>query len=69
MTHLHSPLYSLVRFVEHAVVRTVGVVLGVVLACVGLAMGVTIVLLPIGIPLGLGGALLILLSISMPADT
>jgi hypothetical protein len=40
--------------------RAVAVVLGIVLMVSGLGMGVTMVLLPIGVPLGLVGLLLIL---------
>jgi hypothetical protein len=34
------------------------IVVGLILMIVGLAMGVTIVMLPVGIPVGLGGVLL-----------
>lgn len=44
------------RFALHAL----AIVLGVVLAVAGLAMGVSIALLPIGIPTGLGGLLLLM---------
>ena len=43
---------------QFAVTISIAVVLGVILMISGLAMGVTMVLLPIGIPLGLGGLLL-----------
>jgi hypothetical protein len=44
------------RFLGH----TVAIVLGLILMIAGLAMGVTMVLLPVGIPVGLGGLLLVL---------
>jgi hypothetical protein len=43
--------------------RAVAVVLGVVMMVSGLGMGVTLVLLPIGVPLGLMGLLLVLWAI------
>lgn len=47
-------LESSERFLGH----TIAVVVGFVLMIVGLGMGVTMVLLPIGLPLGLGGLVL-----------
>src|SRR5262245_15141525 len=44
------------RFLGH----TAAIVLGLVFLFSGLAMGVTLVLLPLGIPMGLGGLLLCL---------
>lgn len=44
------------RFLAH----TAAIVLGVVLMFVGLGMGVSLVLLPLGLPVGLGGVLLLL---------
>jgi hypothetical protein len=44
------------RFMGHAG----AVVLGLVLMIAGLAMGVTLVLLPVGLPVGLGGVLVFL---------
>ena len=44
------------RFVGHAL----AIVLGLILSVIGLAMGVSIALLPIGIPVGLGGLALLL---------
>jgi cytochrome c biogenesis protein CcdA len=43
------------RFFGH----TLAVVLGLALMLVGLGMGVTMVMLPIGLPLGLAGVLLV----------
>lgn len=54
---------SLRRFVasgERFVGHTVAIVAGLMLMIAGLAMGVTMVLLPLGIPVGLGGLLLFL---------
>jgi hypothetical protein len=44
------------RFAAHAL----AIVMGVILTVVGLAMGVSIALLPIGIPVGLGGLALLM---------
>jgi uncharacterized membrane protein YccF (DUF307 family) len=44
------------RFAAHAL----AIVLGLILSVAGLAMGVSIALLPIGIPLGLAGLLLLM---------
>jgi hypothetical protein len=44
------------RFLGHSAATVVGVILMIV----GLAMGVTMVLLPVGIPVGLGGLFIFL---------
>jgi len=45
-----------VRIIEHGT----AIVVGVVLLILGMGMGVTIVLLPVGIVVGIGGAILFL---------
>jgi hypothetical protein len=44
--------------------RTIAIAMGTILMIVGLGMGVTMVMLPIGLPLGLGGLLLVLFALS-----
>jgi hypothetical protein len=44
----------------------VAIVLGLILAFAGIALGVTLVLLPVGIPLGLLGLMLILWGATAP---
>jgi hypothetical protein len=50
----------MLKTTERLLGHAIAVVVGVVLMIAGLGMGVTMVLLPIGIPLGLGGVLLCL---------
>ncbi len=58
MSDRHTSGRDLLHKSERILGHTLAVVLGVILMISGLAMGVTMVLLPIGIPLGLGGLLL-----------
>ena len=58
MSDHHTSGRDLLHKGERILGHTLAVVLGVILMISGLAMGVTMVLLPIGIPLGLGGPLL-----------
>jgi hypothetical protein len=43
---------------ERVLGHTIAIVAGIILMAVGLALSVTMVLLPIGLPVGLGGVLL-----------
>jgi hypothetical protein len=54
----HDSGRHLLRTGERFLGHTIAIVVGMVLVIAGLAMGVTMVLLPIGIPVGLGGLLL-----------
>jgi hypothetical protein len=54
----HKSSWHLVTTGERFLGHTIAVVVGMVLVIAGLGMGVTMVLLPIGIPVGLGGLLL-----------
>jgi uncharacterized membrane protein YccF (DUF307 family) len=56
----HASVRSIVVSGERFLGHTLAIVVGFMLMIAGLAMGVTIVLLPVGIPVGLGGLLLVL---------
>lgn len=60
MSSVPAPLHHAwdigVRVLEHAAT----VLLGFVLIVVGLALGVTMIMLPVGVPLGLIGVLLVI---------
>ncbi len=58
MMDTHAFNRHLLQTGERIVGHTIAVVVGLVLMIVGLGMGVTMVLLPIGLPLGLGGLVL-----------
>jgi hypothetical protein len=58
MRDVHASNRHLLETSERFVGHTIAVVVGFVLMIVGLGMGVTMVLLPIGLPLGLGGLVL-----------
>ncbi len=60
MWNAHASDRHLLQTGERFLGHTIAVVAGFVLMIVGLAMGVTMVLLPIGLPLGLGGLVLFL---------
>jgi hypothetical protein len=55
-TSRHAMMAGSGRFLGHVA----AIVAGLVLMFAGLAMGVTMVMLPVGIPLGLAGLLLLL---------
>ena len=59
--------HMVARAVAIIVARAVAIIAGVVLALIGLGLGVSVVMLPIGLPLGLLGVLLVLGGISVPA--
>ena len=60
MNSAHESSRHLLKAGERFLGHTIAVVAGLVLMVVGLGLGVTIVLLPIGLPLGLAGLLLVL---------
>jgi hypothetical protein len=58
MKSAHASNHPLLKTSERFLGHTIAVLVGLILMIVGLALGVTTVLLPIGIPVGLGGLLL-----------
>ena len=60
MNSAHDSNRRLLEAGERFLGHTIAVVAGLVLMIVGLGMGVTMVLLPIGLPVGLAGLLLVL---------
>lgn len=60
MTHGPSTGRHMIEAGERFIGHTLAVVLGVVMIVSGMGMGVTMVLLPIGVPLGTMGLLLVL---------
>jgi hypothetical protein len=60
MKAIHVSGRQLLKSGERFVGHSLAVIVGIVLMFVGIGMGVTIVLLPVGIPLGLFGLLLML---------
>jgi hypothetical protein len=58
MKSTHASNHHLLKTSERILGHTIAVLVGLILMIVGLALGVTMVLLPIGIPVGLGGLLL-----------
>ena len=59
MNSAHDSNRRLLEAGERFLGHTIAVVAGLVLMIVGLGLGVTMVLLPIGLPVGLGGLLLV----------
>ena len=59
MKLFHASHRHLLETGERFLAHTIAVFVGLVLMIVGLGMGVTMVLLPIGLPLGLGGLVLL----------
>jgi hypothetical protein len=62
-----TPARHLLKTGERVLGHTIAAVLGIVLMLIGLGMGVTMVMLPVGVPLGLAGLLLLLWSLQFPA--
>ena len=60
MKDTHASNRHLLETGERFLGHTIAVVAGLALMIVGLGMGVTMVLLPIGLPLGLAGLLLLM---------
>lgn len=59
MNAQHTDNRELAKGAGRLAVHALAIVLGLILSVTGLAMGVSIALLPIGIPVGLGGLALL----------
>lgn len=60
MKEAHGSERHLVQLGERVLVHTIAIAVGLGLMVVGLGMGVTMVLLPIGLPLGLLGVVVLM---------
>jgi hypothetical protein len=58
---------NMVSLGERLLGRTIAIVLGIVLMLFGVGMGVTMVMLPVGVPVGLAGLMLLLWGLSSSA--